>query len=592
MLRQRPSVRPACVLAVALATGAAGALAQTRILLPPQPVAVEFRALGDEGAPILDLSASEVVLKVDGKVRTLQSLDLIRSDTGTPDRAGDNGLPEPYATNAVPAERRDIYLVLEDDSIAPGTERRVSTAVDRLLQGLSSRDRVGLLNIPRGGINISLTTDRQQIRQAVSGLVGLGTRGQTTNDARCRTIITLQALKDVFLAVQGHPSTTIVFFSSGLTPPDTSAAALGQSSDLCIVKIDYYNEVRDAAALSAGNFYVVHVFNDTAIPQAASTSDLVAGLESLAGAANGDIVRLTTQDASSIARLVRETSAFYRAAFDPEPSERDDRLHRVDVAVTRRGVAVRTESAITIAKAQSRQVPNKPPSVTDLLRTTEVRRDVPLRVAAFPSQGGSRNTVKVVVAFEPTDTAEALRAAAVGLYDAQGRLTSQVTLQKDELAHRPAFTAISAPPGPYRLRVAAADSHGRIGTVDTQVEAALTRADSIRLSAMVLGTAATGRFRPKLQFADDPSLVAYFEVYGVPNATEVSAVFELATTRDGPAVGAVPGRIQPGAEEGAWQVSGGIGLSQVPPGDYLLRAIVTISGKPVGQVTRTLRKVK
>ncbi len=567
MGRRHFSRRPVCVLAVAIATAAAsaGVRAQTRILFPPRPVSVEFRALGSDGAPVLDLSASEVTLKVDGKVRTLQSLDLVRFDAGAARAAAGGPLPEPFATN-----------------------------VDRLLEALSPGDRVGLLNIPRGGTNIGLTTDREQIRAGVAELVGLGTRGQTVNDARCRTIVTLQALKNLLLAVRGGTSSTIAFFSSGVAPPDTNpTVTLGQSSDLCVVKVDYFDELREAAAVAGINFYAIHVFNDTAISLPGSTNDLVAGLESLAGSANGDTIRLTTQDALSITRLSRETSAFYRAVFDPEPDERDDKVHRVDVSVSRRGVSLRTGTGVPIAKALPAKGAgqSKPPSVTDLLRTSDVRRDLPLRAAGYPSQGQTKDIVKVVVVVEPPDPSDEISAAAVGLYDERGRLSAQVTLRREELANRPAFTAISAKPGAYRLRVAAVDRGGRTGTVDTQIEARLSKADPVTLSAMVLGTPGSEGFSPRLVFSAEPSLIAYFEIYGVPKATEVSVVFELATTVDGPAVGTAQGRLQLGGEDGTWQASGGIGLSQVPPGDYLLRALVTIDGKTVGRVDRTLRKV-
>jgi hypothetical protein len=387
----------------------------------------------------------------------------------------------------------------------------------------------------------------------------------------------------------------VVFFSSGVSPPDTTATVtLGQSSDLCVVKVDYYDELRDAAALAGINFYAIHVFNDTAISLPGSTNDLVAGLESLAGSVNGDTIRLTTRDALSIDKLTRETSAFYRAVFDPEPGERDDKVHRVDVSVSRRGVSIRAGTGIPIARALPAKGTgqSKPTSVTDLLRTSDSRRDLPLRAAAYPARGQTKDALKVVVVVESPDPNDEISAAVVGMYDERGRLAAQVTLRKEELANRPAFTAISAKPGTYRLRVAAADSGGRTGTVDTQIEARLTKADPVLLSAMVLGTPGSGGFSPRLVFSAEPSLIAYFEIYGVPKATEVDVVFELATTPDGPALGTAQGRLQLGGEDGTWQVSGGIGLSQMPPGDYLLRALVTIDGRAAGRVVRTLRKVE
>jgi hypothetical protein len=35
---------------------------------------------------------------------------------------------------------------------------------------------------------------------------------------------------------------------------------------------------------------------------------------------------------------------------------------------------------------------------------------------------------------------------------------------------------------------------------------------------------------------------------------------------------------------------GGFSVAALPPGEYLMRAVVSLDGKPVGKVVRTLRK--
>jgi hypothetical protein len=37
---------------------------------------------------------------------------------------------------------------------------------------------------------------------------------------------------------------------------------------------------------------------------------------------------------------------------------------------------------------------------------------------------------------------------------------------------------------------------------------------------------------------------------------------------------------------------GGFSIDSLAPGDYLMRAVVSLDGKPVGRVVRTLRKSK
>ncbi len=571
------------------AVASTGNQAQTRNLQAATPVYVEFRALGPDGSPISDLSAADVVLRVDGKPRAVASLDLVRLESGRPDRA----LPPPFATNDQPAEQRDILLVLEDDAMAPGTEKPVRGVVDHLLQRLAPGDRVGVLNIPTGRANVGLTTDRDLIRNSLTELVGLSTRGQSDSDARCRTLLTLEAMRNLILAVRGGPSTTMVFFSAGLTLPETVAPLrLGQPTETCIVRTNHYNDFRDAATLAGVNFYSVHVFDDAASAQPALTNDLVAGLELMTGAANGDMIRLTSDVGESVARAVRETTAFYRASFEPDPSERDDKSHRLEVSVARSGVAVRARPAIFLDRALAAPASAKPLSVTDLLRVGDIRRDLPLRAAAYPSRGDTKDTVKLVVVFDAADAADPIASAAVALYDERSRLTSQVTVRKEELARVPAYTALSVRPGTYRLRVAAADRAGRVGTLDTQVQARLVDAPPIRMSALILGTRSSGSFTPRLIFGGEPALVSYLEIYGVPKATEISAAIELAETPDGPALGIVPATILPGNDEGTWQVQAGIALTQVPPGDYVLRATVVVDGKLAGKAMRTLRKAQ
>jgi hypothetical protein len=37
---------------------------------------------------------------------------------------------------------------------------------------------------------------------------------------------------------------------------------------------------------------------------------------------------------------------------------------------------------------------------------------------------------------------------------------------------------------------------------------------------------------------------------------------------------------------------GGFSIATLAPGDYLMRAVVSLDGKPVGRVVRTLRKTQ
>ena len=107
----------------------------------------------------------------------------------------------------------------------------------------------------------------------------------------------------------------------------------------------------------------------------------------------------------------------------------------------------------------------------------------------------------------------------------------------------------------------------------------------------MLGVSADGRFAAGLLFHDEPTAVAYLEIYGVPKG-ELSAELQLAGLEGGPP--AVRGAMRITGEPGDDQhvALGGIPIAALPPGDLVVRAIVSLDGVPVGAVTRTLRKAE
>ena len=145
--------------------------------------------------------------------------------------------------------------------------------------------------------------------------------------------------------------------------------------------------------------------------------------------------------------------------------------------------------------------------------------------------------------------------------------------------------------GTYRLRVAATDAAGRAGTVDTALDAQLSGNGPLKLSSLVLGVAEEGRFAGRLQFYDEPTAVAYLEIYGVPKG-ELSAELQLAGIEGGPP--AVRGAMRITGEPSDEQhvALGGIPIGSLPPGDLVVRAVVSLDGVQVGAVTRTLRKAE
>lgn len=551
-------------------------------------VKIDFRALTDEGQAVTDLKAGEITLKVNGKPRQIQSLGVSHSSAAGPS-AGGSSLPPPYATNAVGKNGRVIHVLVDDDSITPGREVPVKEALRLIQAELAPGDMLGLLTT-QAQINLRPSTDLARVQRAADGLVGRGSRTETPADTQCRTTRVLAALGTMLTLTGGTP-TTIVVFSAGLAPPAQKtldmnpAAAQSEAArnDVCPVRPEDFENVGQVAAVARADLYLFHLIEGMANRSSAQDQ----GFESLAGVTSAEFVRLAASPQAPVSRLLRETSAYYTATFEPEPSERNGGSYRVELRSTRDKTTLRARPSVAIAKDVARTAA----APKDMLRTPAAYADLGLRATVHASRLPGSDEVKVMALFEALDPAVTLSAASVGLFDEKNTLKKQWTAQAAELKARPVVAALSAPAGTYRVRVAAVDASGRAGATDYEVKVEVPRADPLKLSTLVLGTQKPGGgFLPRLEFAGDPIAIGMLEIYGVPKGGAVTVELDVAQTAEGPQLATAQTTVAPGDSDDMRRAFGGFSIASLAPGDYLMRAVVSLDGKPVGKVVRTLRK--
>jgi hypothetical protein len=576
-----------------LVAAAAMAASQKPQQAPPpdaQSATILFRALLADGRPFADVRLEDVELKVDGRVRTPNALVFVQPGRGDVP-AAPTEVPPPFATNARGAALRDTIFVVEDDSIGVSMSQPVRDAIQQFIGRLAPQDRVGLATIPRGGVNVGLTTDRAKIRAALSELNGRAPRSESEADAACRTRQVLDALMNVFRGAAGGSPATIVMFGGGLTPPMfDDVTRMSNPVGLCDIRAKDYQEVELVMLAAPVSVHVFHVPDPASSGAAASTSQMQ-GLEHLAGITGNRITRLVGASDNAMTRLAAATSAYYRITFTPENSDRNGRTHPVSVKVNRPDVEVTTRPSLLIPSARGGNAAAKPVAPRDMLRVGEIFRDLPLRTAAFVSREGTTDAARVVVMVEPVEATASLKAAAVALYDETGKLVVQATADREGLARTPPMIAMVAKKGTYRLRVAATDGAGRAGAVDSALDVKLVGSGPLALSSLVLGVAEEGRFAGRLQFYDEPTAVAYLEIYGVPKGA-LSAELELAGSDGGPAAVRGAMRITGEQADDRHVALGGIPIGSLPPGDIVVRAVVSVDGVPVGSVLRMLRKAE
>jgi hypothetical protein len=556
----------------------------------PQAVSVLFRALLADGRPFADVRLEDAEIKVDGRLRTLSSLVFVQPGSGESSSARGE-LPPPFATNLRGAALRDTIFVVEDESIGASMAQQVKDAIQQFTSHLAPQDRVGLVTIPRGGLNVGLTTDRARVQSAISELNGRAPRSESDADAACRTRQVLDALMNVFRGAAGGSPATIVVFGGGLTPPMIyEMSKMSNTPNLCEIRAKDYQEVELVMLGAPVSVNVIHVPDPTSSGAAASTSQMQ-GLEHLAGITGNRTVRLVGDSSAAMARLAASTSAYYRATFVAQDSERNGLTHPVSVKVNRPGVEVATRPNILIPAARGSKPGAKAPAPRDMLRVGDIFRDLPLRASAYVSRESSADKARVVVMVEPVEANASLKAAAAALYDEKGKLVVQATAGQESLARTPPMIAVLTKTGTYRLRVAATDAAGRAGTVDSALDAKLTGDGPLKLSSLVLGVAEEGRFAGRMQFYDEPTAVAYLEIYGVPKG-ELSSELQLAGIEGGPAAVRGAMRITGEPSDDQHVALGGIPIGSLPPGDLVVRAVVSLNGVPVAAVTRTLRKAE
>lgn len=549
-----------------------------------QSLAVDFVATGPDGMPVTALDASEVSVRIGGRLRRVLSLDYIRA--GRP-RGGT--VPPPFGDNAEPRVPRSLVLMVDEDTIRPGRTGTVRDAARLLLAGLAPDDRVALVTVPFGGLAVDLTTDHTRVAQALAGLSAMSLRNESAAEAQCRTVSTLGAMADTLrrLSVVEHP-VTVVFFSSNQAGPQNMIRMTGDpaSASACELRASAFQDLGAAAAGARARVFVVHADLD----QRARGLD---GLEHITGVTGAPLLHLSTADGRvAVDRILRDTSGHFIARVTREPADRPGETLGVSVHVSKPGVTVWRVPTIVVTRLPPVPAVTSPAATTttlDLMRHAQVARDLPLRLSAHAFRGATAGDATLAVSFDTAGSTAALSGAMIGAFDDKGQLVAGLEIASEALTRRPVVAALTVPQGAYRLRVAAVESTGRGGSVDIGVDTTLTPVGTLTMSSLLVGLSRDGGFVPTMAFRDEPTAFAMLELYG--QGAEVSAVFEIAASPNGQALLTMPGLVEPSDDPSRRLVTAVLPIRDLPPGDYAVRATLTPSGQSAARVLRTLRKI-
>ncbi len=582
---------------------AVAAMTLARVHVPAQgrgvdPVTTDVQALEADGRPVRDLKPEDLTVKMDGKTRTLRSLQLVPvgDAPGSGVRSGAVDVPPPFDTNVLSRVGRGIMLVVDNESLPVGGERPIKQAIAQMASELSPTDRVAVATVPHGGLQLDFTTDRAGLQQALAPVVGQSRNAMTDQEASCQTRMVLEQTIGILNGLDPAAGPTVfILFSGWLVGPRSDTFRAGQQVGSCELTPDNFQQLGNAAAEARTEFYLVQPEHDSS-PAGGSVSTALfggnrnpqVGLENVAGVTGGQLLHLASGGDNILTRIARETSAHYLLTFDIDPADRSVPGHRLEVRTSRAGVGLRARPLVMMPKGDAAKgAPAK--TARETLRDVRAYRDLPLRSTSFFARGADQKlTVGALV--EPLDPAVTLTSVVAGLY-AGSKLVSEWVSKPEDLAILPVKAGLLAAPGAYRLRVAASDTAGHVGVVDASLNTELAAAGSLKLSSLVLGVPnAAGAFVPRLSFSSEPMAMVYFELYGGRANMQIGASIELAASVNGPALATAPPKWGGTSEADRFSGTAQIPIDGLPPGDYVVRAIVGLDGQPEGRILRTLRK--
>jgi len=619
-------------------------------------VSVDVNVIDGSGHPVRDLSSSDFTLMVDGKVRRITSAQFVPVAAVAPIGGSARSEPAPsdYSTNVGAPTGRLIAIVIDRGSIAPLRAKHVLAATTRFVERLGPADRVGLFSIPSGPA-VDFTTDHASIMAALqrtdgqaeahpgtknigiadalgfergSGITidnvndrecGVSSNGRGTtgmgDQALCVKLVreeagivatyaherarnTIAGLRNILdrLGSSDTPK-TIVLVSESLVIDGERNATAGLARAIAAAHATIYTLKPEASDSDA---------SEARAPLGAARDRAVQeeGLISVARIGGGEMFRIIADPDFAFTRLESELSGYYLLGFEPEQSDRDGGNHAISVKVARKDVAVRSRVEFTIGA--TRQTDEQ--IVMALLRAPVLATSVPLRLTTYAFQDPESPKIRLLVGMEverPVDPGGHL-ALGIVLVKPGGEIGAalfqpSIMSATQAAQSQKSFATLLVDPGVYTLRAAIVDSHGRRGSLERPIRAYMTRISRFRATELLVGDEdggdpAAGGVAPTISGNLSGGLLhVYMELFADSpvgfDGTSVS--IEVVPAEGSAVVDSAPAVLQLVAgDDRCRAAAGAVPISRLPKGNYLARAVISLDGRKVGQMTRPFRVVK
>jgi VWFA-related protein len=604
---------------------------------------MDVTVVDERGQPITTLTPADFNVRIDGNPRRVVSAEWV-SLVAAPAAPSSPPPPEGFTSNENVTGGRLIVIAVDEPNIRFGGALGIARAANAFVDRLSPSDRIAVASFGTGAPATAFTNDRARVKQAIARMAGQKEAGRSgpalhnialteamaiENGDRiaietvqnreciiaglspvqielCRSEViaealtlardsgreadqTIQGLRDLLLGLRVIDAPkTLILISEGFVLTDESLIidlgrlAAEARTSLYALRLD--NQMFD---LSDRRIPINPIGDRQARGE---------GLELLAGAARGALFTVATAEAPFFQRIEAELSGYYLLGVESDVRDRDGKTRPIRVDVPRRGAIVRSRRQILNAAADARRIRSPRQSMIAALSSPLLSSALPLRVASFSLQGPERNRVQILIHADVGTDYASSRVVSVGyvIIDQNGRLadsrTADARLQPimNGVPSPLQYTAgASLPPGDYTLKLSVAESD-RVGTVEHAMHAGLTETSGVILTDLMVGGPADPGARllqPTIGYtASFGSVHGYVEAYGT-QADAVTVKYEIAADAEGPPLVGADAAGELGGDD-RMIFSRVIAIHQLPPGKYVMRALVSSAGKLVKTLAR------
>lgn len=612
-------------------------------------IPVDVTVTDARGRQVTDLSPAEFLVEVDGRPRRVVSAEyvsLVDAAAGPEPREA----PPSYFSSNVAAQQRGrlILLLIDQGNIRVGAARSIMTSALRFIDRLSPLDRIAVAAVPTPGVMVDFTTDHAKAREGLLRVAGqlapyrkrfhislteamavtqnrdprilqalyvreCGVYAGTTELERCEreleqeafevmfhqrqvTSNSLRGMREVLAALRAIDAPkSVILISEGLVLDGLG----GEVDDIAAVAADARASL-DVLLLDVPRIDVTQAELPSTPREDRELQEL--GLEMLAGMARGGLYRVTGSADFAFERIHQAMAGYYLLGLESLPGDREGRRHQIRVRTTRRGLTVQARRAFLAPGGRARLAPAE--AVARALRSPSTATDLPLRLTAWTYKELGSPRVRVLVAADIQRTTDQPLEYATGLTvveSATGRVVTAAT-DTGPLAVDPGDAGLAVytgtivlDPGVYRVRFAAADAEGRVGSVEREVHAWHLDDDTPAVGDLTLAAApgdGGGTLRPSIEpLVHNHQLVAVAEVYGRADERldHVHARLEILRDEIGPPLSVVPMRMGFGDSPEVRTLQAVLDTSVLPAGRYLARLVVHEGNLPRGDIVRPFR---